>query len=182
MKKKLITTSIVLFILIVIVILFINMTKKIKNEQKTNDLNISIITKNYDNFQNSILEYNKNRNDIIDIINNFYYDSISIKDEQNKGVLSNQEDMLDSIKEMVLELDNKCDRIYKDININNICDRYKGEYEILVNVFINDINSYNNKLSIYNKDMNDNIDLYKTEYEYIDYNNDNIYEEVENND
>ena len=78
-------------------------------------------------------------------------------------------------------LDSKCNIIYSDSNVNNKCKNYKYNYELIVNVYMNDINNYNKKLNSYNDNYDEKLEEYKTKYNYIDYNNDKKYEEVETN-
>ena len=66
-----------------------------------------------------------------------------------------------------------------DKDVSNICSNYKIDYETIVNVFMNDINNYNNKLNSYNEEQNKSLELFKSRHidDYIDYNNDNKYEQ-----
>ena len=54
----------------------------------------------------------------------------------------------------------------------------------VVNIYINDVNNFNKKLTLYNEEeLSENkLEQYSSIYkEYIDYNKDNKYEEVDNN-
>ena len=72
---------------------------------------------------------------------------------------------------------NTTDKSILRINNYNI----KIETENNYSIFFNDINNYNKKLTSYNEYSNNNLKLYETTYNYIDYNNDNKYEEVKAN-
>ena len=115
------------------------------------------------------------------LFNDFYYDTISSKYEENKKLLDNYTLIIDNISDYVKVLDSKCNIIYSDSNVNNKCKNYKYNYELIVNVYMNDINNYNKKLNSYNDNYDEKLEEYKTKYNYIDYNNDKKYEEVETN-
>ena len=128
-----------------------------------------------------IENYNSTRLNVASIINDFYYDTISSKYEENKKLLDNYTLIIDNISDYVKVLDSKCNIIYSDSNVNNKCKNYKYNYELIVNVYMNDINNYNKKLNSYNDNYDEKLEEYKTKYNYIDYNNDKKYEEVETN-
>ena len=77
-------------------------------------------------------------------------------------------------------LDDKCDKMYNDKEVNKICSNYKNDYELVLKIFNSDILNYNNKLNLYNKDNNKGLELFNSKYikGYIDNNIDLKKEEV----
>ena len=70
----------------------------------------------------------------------------------------------------VSEINSKCNVIYSDISVNKICDSYSILYEKLINLYVMDLNNYNNKISSYNEYKKDDISLFNMIHnEYIDY-------------
>lgn len=179
MKKKTLTiVGIILFILIIIGIIASNFIKNIKEDKKITKQNIEIIETNYEKLKKEVENYNNSRRKIATFINNFYYDTIENNYQNNLDLLEKHDDIVETITEKINILDKKCNTLYNDPKIDNICNNYKKDYEIIVNVFINDLNNYNNKLITYNKDNNKELLLFKSEnaIDYIDYNKDKIYE------
>ena len=70
---------------------------------------------------------------------------------------------------------------YPDGVINSKCNNYKAIYEQVVNYYVTDIKNYNNNIKKYNeyqKSINSNLilNIYKTDKDYIDYNEDKIFD------
>jgi len=175
-KKSIIIISIILVIVLIIslVVIFINNVNKDKKQQEEN---MNIVSNSYDKIKEEVENYNNLREDISIFINNFYYDRIENDYQTNLNILKDYDETINKITNEVKKLDSKCNTIYSDKDINHICDNYKNDYEVIINVFINDINNYNNKLKLYNEDNYKNLDLFKSNYinDYIDYNQDKIY-------
>lgn len=176
-KKSIIIVSIVLIIIIVIVTLIMIFINNLNKDKELVEDNMKRITESYDTLKEEVGNYNNLRYDILVFINNFYYDTIEDNYSSNLEILNNYDNVINKITNEIKVLDSKCDVVYPNEEINNICNNYKNDYETIVNVFMNDINNYNNKLSSYNKDNNKNLELFKSNYinDYIDYNKDNIY-------
>lgn len=181
MKKKKLIISGIIVILIGIISLILVFINNINNDKKITKENINSINESYNNIKEEVVNYNNLRKDITDIINNFYYDTIEKNYLNNLKVLEDYDSVINKIINYIKILDNKCNIIYNDYETDNICNNYKIDYETIVNVFINDINSYNKKLDLYNKDNSKNLELFKSKHidDYIDYNGDNIYLEKE---
>ena len=179
MKKKLII--IIISIILVIGILVLILINNIYKDKTDIAKDIEVINDNYQGMVKEIENYNSTRLNVASIINDLYYDTISSKYEENKKLLDNYTLIIDNISDYVKVLDSKCNIIYGDSNVNNKCKNYKYNYELIVNVYMNDINNYNKKLNSYNDNYDEKLEEYKTKYNYIDYNNDKKYEEVETN-
>lgn len=175
-KKAVITICTLLIALSILTILGIRFVKKVKEDQKITEENIKIIEKSYNNITEKVIDYNQSRNEIAEFINNFYYDTIEKKYNDNLEALIKYDSVVKKITKEVQILDEKCNMIYTDTNINNICNNYKKEYEIIINLYVNDVNNYNTKINSYNQANKKELELFKIDYEYVDYNNDQIYE------
>lgn len=177
-KKTVMKTSIILIVIVVIGILINNFIKSINEDKRITIENIEIIEESYKELKKEVENYNNSRKEIATFINNFYYDTIENSYQSNLELLKKHDNTIGKITEKINILNKKCNIVYNDTQINNICNNYKKDYEVIINVFINDINNYNNKLSSYNKDNNKELELFKSEFatDYIDYNKDKIYE------
>lgn len=180
MKKKLIIIISIIVLIVIGLAIYLGI-KSIYKDKTDIAKDIETINNNYELVKKEIENYNTTRLQVADIINEFYYETINDKYDSNKLLLDNYTLVIDNITKYVKELDSKCNVIYNNSDVNNKCKNYKYNYEIIVNVYMNDINNYNNKLTSYNEYSNNNLKLYETTYNYIDYNNDNKYEEVKVN-
>jgi len=177
-KKMFVLVGVLVAMLVVvtfITIFIINLNK----DKEIMDENQNIINFSYNNLKNEVSNYNELRNDVLQFINNFYFNTIADDYSNNVEILNKYNTSLGKITSEVKVLDDKCNVIYKDKDINTICTNYKTDYETIANLFMNDINNYNNKLSMYNNESEEKFALFKSDYisDYIDYNNDNKYEQ-----
>lgn len=173
-KKKVITIGSIVILLVVIVITVIVIINKNNIKIRKNNIENA-----YRNLVEEVNKYNNIRDDIKIIIDEFYYNKINDEYEDDMKLFDDYSDILKNIKKDIEILDDNCQRKIND----KICNGYKIIYERLVNIYINDINNFNKKLELYNaEDLSDKkLELYTNIYrDYIDYNKDNIYEEVDN--
>jgi len=180
MKNKKILMAIgILFAMLIIISLITILIIILNKNKETIKENINIINISYNNIKNEVSNYNNIRNDISEFINNFYYNTIEEKYVDNLKLLNDYDSIIGNITTEIKVLDSKCNISYIDDEINNICNNYKTDYETIVNVFMNDINNYNNKLNKYNIDENKRLELFKSRYvnDYIDYNKDGNFEQ-----
>ena len=117
-----------------------------------------------------------------EVLGNVYYDTMYKSDETVKGKLNEYEAIVDSIKKDTKKLDSLCKKVYyPDNEVNKMCINYKSIYEQVVNYYVTDIHTYNDNVEKYNayqdtikKDLK--INKYHTDYDYIDYNGDKIFD------
>ena len=120
-----------------------------------------------------------------EVLGNVYYDTMYKTDETVKGKLNEYEAIVDGIKKDTKKLDSLCKHVYyPDSEVNKMCINYKSIYEQVVNYYVTDIHTYNDNVEKYNayqdtikKDLK--IKKYHTEYDYIDYNGDKIFDGIE---
>lgn len=177
-RKILIAIGITIAMLIVISLITVFIIKLNEDKKKTEE-NMILINDSYNSLKNDVENYNSIRESVSKFINDFYYDTIDTKYVDNLKILNNYDSVIGKITGYVKILDDKCNFIYMDKDVSNICSNYKIDYETIVNVFMNDINNYNNKLNSYNEEQNKSLELFKSRHidDYIDYNNDNKYEQ-----
>ena len=138
---------------------------------------MEVINTNYKELQDNVLEYNNIRTEYSSKIKDVYLDSFKDKIEEYNSLLDKYNKVIEKIDKNIDNINNKYNMLYNDININKVCNSYKVSYEKLINLYINDINNYNDKIKEYNEYKKDNIELNKIVHNnYIDYNKDNIYE------
>ena len=117
-----------------------------------------------------------------EILDNMYYETMYTSDDTVKEKLHEYESIVDDIKKDVNKLDKLCGNVYyPQGDANSMCENYKSIYEQVVNYFVSDINSYNENVKKYNeyqKTVQSNLSIkkYKTDYDYIDYNGDQVFD------
>lgn len=173
-KKIIVIGSIIIAIVVIAIITIIIINKKNIQERKDN------IENAYQKLIKNVERYNNIREDVKLIINEFYYNKIEDEYDNDIKLFDDYSSILEDIKKDIDILDNNCKNGLND----KVCNKYKITYEKLVNIYINDVNNFNKKLALYNEEgLSENIlEQYSSIYnEYIDYNKDNKYEEVDNN-
>ena len=181
-KKKKIIISIIVIVLIIIISLLILLIGKIKNDKQISNENIEIITINYEKLSKNIDDFNQIRNEYVELSSEFFYETYLEEEKKYLDILSRYKDNINKITLNINNIDDKCYMLYDDLSINKKCNTYKIIYEKLINLYIRDVKDYNNKIDGYNNYKNSNINFFEIEYkDYIDYNNDNRYEGIDNN-
>ena len=177
MKKKYLFIGIGFVLFLTVIVCCLLLIKSFNKDKQEVLENGNIINDSYDKVKSEVTEYNQMRIDIASLIDNFYYSTIANEYEANLEKFKKYDNIVNNITNEINVIDGKCNQIYQDKNINDICNNYKNDYETIVNVFVNDINNYNNKLANYNKDEEQYLELFKSSYisDYIDYNNDGMY-------
>lgn len=172
--NKIMIISVISLILVIVVIIFII---NIYKEKKTSLKNIEIIKNNYSELSTNVTDYNKIRENLSEKLNNFTYEKFPKEYEDYNELLKSYNDNIEKIDNNISNINSKCNNIYNDISVNKICDSYKILYEKIINLYVIDLTNYNNKVTSYNEYTNNNIEVFNMLHEdYIDYNNDSIYE------
>lgn len=179
MKRFVLILGIVIIVLVGVVVLV--------NSFRGNDDDVvmSDIRDNYEDIEEDISSYNEARNRLISVTDNYYSSNLEKDYDKFVDCLGDEEELLDSIYEEVLDLDKLClDRLFRDKDVNKICSDYKVYYETVFNVFVNDVNKFNVFVDDYNGQYGKSLVKYSSSLggEYIDYNGDGIYLESEDSD
>ena len=175
-KKIILIISITLISsLIIILTLFV---LNIVNDKKISNKNMQLIKTNYNELSTLVTEYNQIRTKLSEKLNNFIYEEYPKEHNSYIELLNKYNNNIKDIDSKVNNINTKCDVLYSDISINKICDSYKVLYEKLINLYITDINTYNNKIISYNeyKEKNEYEEMELIHKEYLDYNQDKQYE------
>ena len=174
-KKIILICGIVLVVLVIIVLLVIG----IINDKKESNKNMELIKDNYDLLSINVNEYNQIRSELSNKLNNFIYEDYNKEHDSYVEILNKYNNNISLIDENVKVIKDKCNVIYSDISVNKICNSYGSLYEKLINLYVIDLNNYNNKISSYNEYKKAEISLFNMIHsEYIDYNNDGKHEGV----
>ncbi len=173
MKKKnilIILGIIVLTGLIIAIIIGIKSSKEAKN-------NAEYIRKNYNLLADKITKYNEIREEYTNMSKVLLMDSYMDSHNDYVELIDNYGSVVTDIDSYISNINFRCNRLYSDKEINNICNNYKKIYEKLVNLYVNDINSYNDFLDKYNKYKDSSLEkIVLVHKDYIDYDNDGVYE------
>ena len=177
MKKKYLFIGVGVVLFGVIVLSILSLIKSFNKDKQEMLESGNLIKEAYDNVKKEVENYNNIRIDIAKLTDNFYYSTIVDVYDDNLEKFNTYDSIINDITKQITVIDSKCGQLYNEKEVNDICNIYKKDYETIVNVFINDINSYNNKLSSYNDDEEGNLELFKSNYisDYVDYNGDGIY-------
>lgn len=173
--NKIIIISIASLVLLIIVILFVISIYKGK---KTSIKNMEIIRNNYNELSTNVTDYNQIRENLSEKLNNFTYENFPKEYEEYNQLLESYNDNIQKIDNNINNINSKCNNnIYNDSSVNKICDSYKILYEKIINLYVTDLNNYNNKVTSYNEYMKTDIEIFELLHkDYIDYNNDLVYE------
>ena len=155
----------------------------LRDDQNATRQRMVVVGDKFEDFSANTSVFESFREDLYGgIFDNVYFDTLYSNDINIKNKLSNYENLVDELKKNTNSLDELCnDMYYPDGTINSKCNNYKSIYEQVVNYFVTDINNYNNNVKKYNeyqKSINSDktLALYKTDKDYIDYNEDKIFD------
>ncbi len=155
----------------------------LQSDQKQIRERMESVSLSYENFNTYVTKFQEMRETINEkTLKNLYYDTFKQEDKLIKTQLSNYENIVDTVKKSVSNMDSLCKNVYyPDSDTNHKCSKYKSIYEQVINYFLEDISIYNSNVEVYNNYQqslgnNDKIEKYKTAKKYIDYNHDGQYE------
>ena len=177
-KKKIIILVGSIVLLVIIIVIGI----KISNDNKKKNEGMKVINDSYKDLANRVIEYNNIREEYLEISKKFYYETFMDKHDEYLNVLDRYDKIIAKVEEDISKIDDKCVIKYNDSNTDRICNNYKELYEKLVNLYVMDLNNYNEIVDGYNEYKNNNVSKYEGKFkEYIDFNNDKKYEGIDNN-
>ena len=171
MKKSLIIIPFIIVIILIIgIFLFITGIKK--DSEETIALMTSIKDYNKE-FEKEITNYNEQRNNLLKDNSVYFEETFKENYEKIIKTLKDYDNTITYSKNTVVNLNNSCkDYKFSQEYVNTICKDFKKTYEQMVNIYINDINNFNNTVKTYNKNTNSNLEEYKStnKLEYILFN------------
>ena len=172
-KKELIIGIIVIVILTLISIIIISAirtSKENKNDTKVIESSYALLTEN-------IKEYNEIRTKYTGMLGDLFLEDYQDKHDDFVDLLTEYNKNMQRIDLSITNINLKCNRLYKNSNVNKICKSYKEVYEKVVNLYVSDLNNYNSTVKKYNEYKNEKVSLFEMIHdEYIDYNKDGNYE------
>lgn len=178
-ETKIIIVGLGVFLVVLFIIILVS---NISKERKELENNMNIIKENYNELSTNVTIYNEIRTDLLEKLNNFTYESFPEEETTYTEILTKYNENIKKIDANVMKINDLCNVIYKDININKICDNYKLTYEKLINLYVADLTNYNNKVTSYNEYKETENALFELIHkDYIDYNQDKIYEGKDEN-
>ncbi|MBQ9854413.1 MAG: hypothetical protein IJO57_05225 [Bacilli bacterium] len=170
---------IILFIMLLLVGGVSFFVINLKKEQKELASNMKQIKDSYELLNGNVSSYNSIRSEISVKLANFFYDSYKNNKSSYDDIFIRYNTTISEIDKNIANIDKYCDVLYKDSNVNKICGSYKSLYEKLVNIYVSDLNNYNEKISGYNEYKKDDIPLFTMIHsDYIDYDKDGKFVEV----
>lgn len=159
---------------------FVSGLRKDRNEIYSR---INEVNDEFEVFSTNTSVFESTRDNLYNVVlSNVYYDTMYDEDKSVKTTLSNYENLVDELTKNTNNLDKLCDDVYyPDSTVNTKCNNYKSIYEQVMNYFVEDIKVYNENVDKYNEYQKNNnsdlrVDKYKTKKNYIDYNNDKVYD------
>lgn len=183
--KKSKKNKIIVIVIMIIIVIFITIgisifMKNIKEDNKKTTESMNVIKEEYHNLEENIKEYNETRSSLSNKLQEVYTENLTKDYQEIKNLLLEQEQNIKENQDYIKILDNICKtQVFLENKVNTICYTYQQYYEQLVNVYWNDVLTFNNIIKNYN---DTNIDLLE-EYVstqitgYIDYNKDGEYSE-----
>lgn len=168
-KKKLILGIITIVMITAITIFILTIVK----DRKEKNSNMESIRNNYNLLTTSINNYNEIRSKYNEMSSVLLIDSYKEKHEEFVSLLEEYNKEMENIDTYITNIKLRCTGIYNDSEINKVCNSYKTVYEKLVNLYISDIDNYNDFITKYNENKNEELELIKKVHDsYIDFDDD----------
>ena len=179
-NKKQVLIAVGAVVLITFIIIIILTTSKDKKETQNN---MASIKNNYELLTKSVSKYNDIRSNYKEKSSVLLMNTYKDKHEEFTKLMEEYNSVITEIDNYIANINLRCNRLYPEIEINNICNGYKLTYEKIVNLYISDVNQYNNFITNYNEYKKEELPLIKLVHsDYIDYNEDKVYEGNNSND
>ena len=136
------------------------------------------IKEEYKQFENTLSTYNQNRETFSNYLKDYYQDNLKTDYLKYINLLETQENTINNLTKNITKIETNCqNRLFKEKEINDICNKYQEYYETVVNIYINDYNQVNTMIKSYNNEEVEKLNEYQSTdlKEYIDYNKDGKY-------
>lgn len=184
-SKKTHNNKIIYIIIVALLLSLMALTmllKNIKKDSEKNNNTMQEIKTTYQQLETNISTYNEIRNTLVTNLENYYTKNLTIDYPKFIDYLTKEENIVIEIKTNIDQLEQNCkDRIFKEKEVNTICNTYKEYYEKVVNIFINDQKQINYIINTYNETEKQSLEVFQPTQikDYIDYNKDGKYLERE---
>lgn len=174
MKKTLPIIIIVLALIITTVAIIFAI---INDKEKTMDENTIIIRNNYGELSTNSTDNVLIRKELLNKLNTFDEENYENVHNEYLELLNKYNENIAKIDANIEAMNSRCDVEYEDATINILCRSYSDLYEEIVNIYITNLNNYNNKIAGYNTRNQTNYEKYNMLHtEYLDINKDGTYQ------
>jgi len=150
MKKKVVTIIIIIIIILLIIFGIYKYIQGFKEDKKITTEKANEILENYNNFNESILIFAKERDNIYKLRENTYLEEFAKNTDGWNTLMNTHKNNLENIEKNSKILKENCIVKFADPNINSKCTIFKSTYEAANNYFITDIKEYNETVKEYN--------------------------------
>ena len=179
--RKIIVIIIVVLILITGGILGVKIisdsASKLNKEYKEAKKELKV---NYDSLSKNVETYNEIRSTLAELMTSAaYYEDYPNVNEDLAQLYQEYDLLISGITVDIKKINESCLINYMEKEYIDICNNYPLIYEKIINVYVDDIASYNELITNYhNWASKDEYDLFKSNNinDYLDYNGDGIYE------
>lgn len=178
-KKKLILIVSIVVIFLLGILFFIH---SILKDQEETAATMNLILKDYDQFEDRVLNFNDKRDQIYSsIFVETYYDTIKVNYGTWNLAFQEYEKEVDRVLDVSKNLKKYCNGVYySKSDVNKKCNSFSSLYEEVINTFVSDVSSYNKIIDNYNDYVKENggtdlLEKYSTTKKYVDYNQDKKY-------
>lgn len=169
------TISVIVFVSIMMVVLGMLLSTVVDKEESL-IYNAKSIRDNYNQLNTYINENRKIRTELTNKLITFTNEDYPKEEEQYLDILDRYQTNVENVDKLYKETAIKCQKELKDETIKLLCKGYIQPYEELINVYITNLNNYNNKILKYNNINNSNYETIELLYhEYLDVDEDGIY-------
>lgn len=173
------SSKIMLFLGLILILSGIILILISNNEQtKSMEEVIEIITNDYDNkFYKAISEAQEQERDVYtNVIVEEYTIKTITKYEENIKTLKEYETIINKVISSSTNLKEYClDKRYSDEKTSSKCAAFITNYEQTINKFVDDISLFNSKVNKYNRENEEDYNIYNIQITPVDINKDGIY-------
>jgi hypothetical protein len=176
MKKYIIVVLVLILIIAGTITFFvIDLNKDTEATQKV----MEEINEYYKKYEENIDDYNLTRDKLITQTSSYYNESFKENYSNILVILNDYDEIMNQTTLNVTIIDNNCaNHIFNNSKTNTICKNYQESYEQMTNIFLTDVENFNNLVETYNKSTTEQLEKYNSNYikDYLDYNKDGKYE------
>ena len=176
MKKYIIIGLIIVSILTISITIFI---VDLQKDTENSKIVMEEINNYYKKYETNIDDYNLTRDTLIKKLSSFYNESFKEEYQEIISILNDYDKIMNETTKNVEIINKNCsNHIFNNSKTNTICKSYKESYEQMTNIFLSDIEDFNDLVEKYNKTTEETLGKYNSKYikDYIDYNKDGKYE------
>ena len=149
------------------------------NNEKTLLEDMSIIKRTYANFSGDVIDIYQLRKSLTEKMDIFIDENYEEEHEVYIEILTTYNQKMVSLNNNIAILEDKCSFTYEDVETNIFCSYYQQTYEAVNNIYINQYNKYNELITNYNQNEENEKDYDLVELvnkEFIDFDKNGTYD------